>query len=482
MKVLFINPNNVPALNIGLAYVMSAVEEENEIKLLDLGLCGKDFRETVSGYLNNSADVVAFSTFTHNFGKALEVASFIKQRFPRPKVIFGGIHPTLCPEEVIACPEVDAICIGEGEGALKEYLDSLARDSQPFVKGIWFKDKYGGIIRNSVRPFQKEIDSLRFPNWDHWDMEYYIKYVDMEKVGFIASRGCPFSCTFCSNPALRRAMTGDFVRTRDPEQVIDEIELNFSKYGKHGFKHVRFDDEVFGLDREFLIKFCALYVKKGLNRRLPWFCQTRADLLTDEYADLIAQAGCAIVGLGVETGDDLTRSKVYNKCISNETIIEATARLKKRNVSYLFYMIYNAPHTDRREREKTLKIVKDLNPLRATFSPFMYLPKTELGNNFSVEVAPRITNQPMGKAGIRYKTSKLLSLAYVFQRGRNSFRSGLRLKGLVFIWDIVKFIPRYLFCYRGKSFSWSGFEKALFQLEYFTLFKYAISNSRKNLK
>jgi len=468
MRVIFINPNSVPALNIGLSYVMSAVEKENEIKLLDLGLCGRGYHEVVSGYLKERVDVVAFSSFTHNFKKALEIAGFIKRRFPHLKIIFGGIHPTLCPEEVISCPEIDAICIGEGEGALKDYLDSLKKGKEPHVSGIWFKDSSGTVIRNPMRSFQKDIDSLRFPNWDYWNMGYYIKYIDMEKIGFISSRGCPFSCTFCSNPALRRTMSGNFVRTRNPEQVIAEIESNLCKYGSSGFKYVRFDDEVFGLDNEFLKRFCSLYVKKRLNKRLPWFCQTRADLLTDEYADLIAESGCAIVGLGIETGDDSVRSGIYKKCISNDAIVKAVERLKKRNVSYLFYMIYNAPHTDALERRKTKKLVKDLNPLRATFSLFMYLPKTDLGGGSGTD--------------IRYDTNKFLSLVYMFHRARNSFRSGLRLKGFIFILDLIKFTHIYLFRYKGKSFSLSGFERALFQSEYFTLFKYAIFNSRKNIK
>jgi len=83
-----------------------------------------------------------------------------------------------------------------------------------------------------------------------------------------------------------------------------------------------------------LKKFCDIYIKKGLNKKFPWFCQTRVDLLTDEYVDLIAQAGCAIVGMGVETGDDFVRHRLYKKSISNDAIIKAVARLKKRNISY----------------------------------------------------------------------------------------------------------------------------------------------------
>jgi anaerobic magnesium-protoporphyrin IX monomethyl ester cyclase len=481
MRVLFINPSSAPALNMGLTYVMSAVEKENEIKLLDLGLYGKRDQWMISEYLQKTVDVVAFSTFTHNFEKARQTASFIKQRYPRLKIIFGGIHPTLCPDEVINRPEIDAICIGEGENALKEYLASLQNGKEPSVDGIWFKDRKNNIIRNPVRPFQEDIDSLRFPNWDHWDMEYYLKDLD-EKMGIISSRGCPYSCSFCSNPVLRKIISGNYFRIRDPEQVIAEIELNIHKYRKYGYEYIKFDDEVFGLDWEFLKKFCNLYISRGLHKQFAWLCQTRADLLTNEYVDLIAESGCAAVGLGIETGDEYTRSKIYKKNISNDTIIKATARLRKRNISYVFYMIYNAPYANRLERRKTIKIVKDLNPLRVNFSAFMYLPKTELSINLDLETAKKLLNYQKAYGGIYSENNKFISLIFLFYRLQNSFRSGLKLRGLRFISDLIKFIYIWLFQRKGKAFSSTGFQRAMFQLEYFTLFKYAISNSRKNLK
>ena len=236
------------------------------------------------------------------------------------------------------------------------------------------------------------------------------------------------------------------------------------------------------MDSKFLKRFCSLYIKEGLSKELAWSCQTRADLLTDEYVNLIAEAGCAIVGLGVETGDDLVRHRLYKKSISNDAIIKAVARLKKRNISYLFYMIYNAPHTDRSERIKTKRLVKALNPLRATFSPFMYLPKTELGDDCNIGAVEKMPDRQRISMDIYSDTNIFLSLIFLFHRLWNSFRSGLRLKGFRFILDSVKFICIYLFQYRGKSFSLSGLEIALFQLEYFTLFKYAVSDSQKNLK
>jgi len=482
MRVLFINPSSAPALNMGLTYVLSAVEKENEIKLLDLGLYGKKYEKPLKECLKDLPEVVAISTVTQNFSKALRVAGFIKQRFPATKIIFGGIHPTLCPEEVIAHPEIDAICIGEGESALKEYLDSLKNNQEPLVEGIWFKDAKGSLIRNPIRAFEKNIDALGFPNWDHWDMEYYIKYVDMEKIGFISSRGCPYSCTFCSNAALRKANSGNFFRSRDAKQVIAEIELNFDKYQKLGFKYLRFDDDIFGLDYEFLKEFCALYINKGLNKQLPWFCQTRADLLTDEYADLIAEAGCAIVGFGVETGDDSTRSQIYKKSISNDAIIAACQRLRKRNIAYIFYLIYNAPYTDKLEIKRTKQLVKQLRPLRANFSPYMYLPKTELAGKLDLEAGRKQSNHPGLSLAIGLVNNKLQLIICLFYRVHNSFRSGLRLRGLGFILDLIKFAGKWMFGGQEKSFSLVAVERVFFQLEYFTLFKYAISDSRKNIK
>ena len=128
MKVLFVNPNlgGVAGLNVGLAYVISSVEKRHGVKLLDLSFRLKNYQQYIQREIEEyKPDIVAFSVTSFTFQKSLEIGNFIKNIYPGISFIFGGVHPTLLPEETIQHPLVDAICIGEGEKSFLEYLDKL---------------------------------------------------------------------------------------------------------------------------------------------------------------------------------------------------------------------------------------------------------------------------------------------------------------------------------------------------------------------
>lgn len=147
----------------------------------------------------------------------------IKGVYPNVPIIYGGVHPTLLPEETIKHSLVDAICIGEGEKTIVEYLNRLEKGESPNVKGIWYKEN-GKIVRNSLRPFIQNLDSLPFPNWDYWNIEKYFKtFFIPNSLSILSSRGCPYNCSFCSNRAIASAIPGRYYRIRFAENVIEEI-------------------------------------------------------------------------------------------------------------------------------------------------------------------------------------------------------------------------------------------------------------------
>ena len=265
MKVIFIDPNpgGAPCSNIGLAYVVSSIEKRHKVRLLDLssypGNYLKYIQKEIEGY---KPDIAAFSTTTFTFQKSLEIARFIRTVYPNVPFIFGGIHPTLLPDETIEHPLVDTICIGEGERSFLEYLNKLEEGKEPDVEGIWYKDRNGRVHKNNLRPFEENIDGLPFPNWDHWDIKKYLEanlYYFPGALKCLSSRGCPYNCSFCSNKAIRETIPGKYYRVRSAENIIDEIKFNREKYSKIGFKSIAFGDEIFGLDPGWLKKFCGLY-------------------------------------------------------------------------------------------------------------------------------------------------------------------------------------------------------------------------------
>ena len=225
MNILLVNPNlplqskvgDYELPNIGLAYLISSVELKHTVRLIDTTFHVKNYQEYILEKIKDfHPDVVGFSTTTFNFKNSLKLAQFIKEAIPDPDIhfVWGGIHPTLASEETLAEPLVDAICIGEGEISFLAYLDKIAAGQQPYdVEGIWFKDKQSNVVKNKLRPFIQDLDSLPFPSWDHFETK---KYLEFSRRGFmfLASRGCPFSCTFCSSPAVGKLIPGKYHRTR----------------------------------------------------------------------------------------------------------------------------------------------------------------------------------------------------------------------------------------------------------------------------
>ncbi len=455
MIICLINPNldGSPIPNLGLAYVISSIEKDHRIRLLDMSFHTRGYERYVLDNLKqDKPDVIGFSVTSFSFHYALKIASLIRNLYPDVPLVYGGVHPTLLPEETIQNPLVDAICIGEGEDSFKEYLDKLQNNQEPRgVKGIWYKDKSGNIIRNPLRPFIEDLDSIPFPNWDYWEMERYIKLNESFVGGLrhLTSRGCPYSCTFCSNPAIRKAVPGKFYRLRSPENVIEEIRLNVDKYYRKGFRHVAFGDEVFGLDLEHLNRLCLLYIKEGFSEYLSWGCQTRAETITEEWARIASNAGCAMVGLGIESGDENIRVNIYNKKITNRQIMRAVTMLRRNNIMYCISIMIGCPEDSRKSIKKSFKLAKDIKPVGTYFIFYKPLPETELFKSINTAInyakndywrswnIPKMTTKFLNKLEL-----KMFVIQISILRFYNFFIQGVKLRKIRFLWDVLRYILR----------------------------------------
>jgi radical SAM superfamily enzyme YgiQ (UPF0313 family) len=455
MKVSFIHPNLYGELitNIGLAYLMTVTQSAHQVSLIDLAFHRPNWKNYVEGMITKShPDVIAVSCLTFNFSIALKIISFIKEIDPTIPTIFGGIHPTLLPEEVLSYELVDAICIGEGEETFPEYLEHLEKNiSLKGVKGIWFKEN-GQIIRNELRPLVSDLDSLPFPNWDLWDLDKYFKVPPhIKTIEMLSSRGCPYSCTYCSNYALRHLLPGKYVRFRSPENVINEIKLLKEKYQRKGFHFIDFWDEIFGLNKNVMKQFCKLYIEEGLNKEFFWTCNNRADLVTEEWAQLVKSAGCMLVEMGVEAGNEKIRNKIYHKNISTEQIINATKILNKNDIMMRFNLMLGGPGETVSTMEESVRIVDQLKPESFFFSIFQPLPKTEIlkkinelqgsinyngWNNNPDFWQKSLLDLPHLKSKDIVKFKRKITLKYIW----NYFWLGLSLRNFTFIKDILKFL------------------------------------------
>ena len=393
MRILFVNP--VPregkkvytGYNHGLGYLSAVAKREGHATAL-LTLSGRE-NNLLKRVADAAPDVIALTATSGQWPLAAWAAATVGRAFPEMPVIAGGIHATVAPEEAIGSPGVWAVCRGEGEDSFLEILRGLEFGGWEETPGFWTRPQVvsgvgptpiaprdkapstiGEVVRNAQAPI---IDLAALP---HPDREIYDYQAILDRnrnnVGaeFMASRGCPFSCSYCANAALSDLTGGKWrqVRCRAPEDIVSEIETVLRNYS--GVKIIGFHDDIFGLDRKWLAQFAATYRRRV---GLPFWCNQRAGAFGGDEVALLKEAGCFRVHMGIESADDRLRREILGRDISSEVIESAFAMLRKAGLRTVAFNMIGVPC----ETEDTIRATIDLNRrirpdwlVVSIFSPF----------------------------------------------------------------------------------------------------------------
>lgn len=283
--------------------------------------------------------------------------------------VFGGAHPTVCPE-IVEHEGVDAVCVGEGEDALRELVEALERNGEiAGIRNLWVK-RGGAVVKNELRPLREDLESLPRPDWSLYRKYRFLR--EKTTKTFIGSRGCPFRCTFCTDPyfqALYRGK-GKYLRMRDPRSFAAEIREQREILR---FATVTFDDEVFVWNKEWLCEFLPLYRREV---GLPFFCGVRADTLNEEIVGELRDAGCYGMSFGIESGNEFIRNEIGKKGITNDQILAAAGWVKGRGIALRTTNMFCMPGETPERAWETVR----LNIACRVDHPFAYiyqpLPKT----------------------------------------------------------------------------------------------------------
>ncbi len=293
-----------------------------------------------------SPDVVGISVITPKYGSALNVGELVKRFDPDIPVVFGGVHPTVLPEETLKNEVVDFVVRGEGEYTFLHLVENIDNDELDEIPGISYK-KDGKILHNPNRPLIQNLDELPFPAKHLWleKDKYY-----PENFGEIcASRGCPYNCIFCASHKLWHRK----VRYRSPENVVDEIKHTQESFGTYSFRTA---DDTFILNKKFVMDFCDLLIKEKLD--IAWKCSVKANLVTDEIIKKLKSAGCNLVFMGVEASNDETLKRIH-KGITIEQVKKANKIFKANKMrSIQYFMIF--PWETKEEIDNTISFIKGL--------------------------------------------------------------------------------------------------------------------------
>lgn len=325
--------------------------------------------------------LVGISLRSTHFKLACKMTKEIKTNVSAP-VIWGGVHPTIRPGQCIKF--ADIVCVGEGEGPIVDLATKLSKGEEiDRIQNLWIR-RGDRIIKNDLRPLIQNLDSLPFPDFSN-ENKYLVEHGKIlplpgqdERGSYyvMTSRGCPFSCTYCCNNALRRIYKdkGSYVRRRSVDSVI--AELIVAKRIFKNLKFIAFEDDVFTFDIDWIRDFCTKY-KRGVA--LPFFCYCHPKATNEEIIRLIKDAGVKCMTMGVQTGSEEIRHKYFNRHDTNEEIINASRILHKYKIDCAYDVILDNPfETDENKKETFDLFMRLPRPFVLHMHTLTHFPETEL--------------------------------------------------------------------------------------------------------
>jgi len=242
-------------------------------------------------------DVIGVTAMTLTMLDVLKVVKVAKKNNPKVKIVLGGPHPHIYPEETISFPEIDFVVLGEGEIIFLELLKCLERKNYQGlrqIKGLVFKIN-GEIINTGPGEVIANLDELPFPARHLTPYQKYYSIIAKKNpvTTMFTSRGCPYRCSFCDRPTM-----GKFFRARSAKNVVDEM----AECKKMGINETLVYDDTFTVNRQRVIDICQEIQKRKL--KIFWDIRARVDNVDEEVLRELKKAGCQRIHYGVEAGTE----------------------------------------------------------------------------------------------------------------------------------------------------------------------------------
>lgn len=301
-------------------------------------------------------DLVCATAFTNNYALGLSLLKEIKKVFAI-KTMFGGVHTTLVPDEVIAEDSVDMICVGEGEGLIKDICNNM---DFRFIKNLWYKHD-GKVFRNEIRELV-DLDTLPIQNFDGYeDYNFYRPLAGKmyRSASVEISRGCPYKCSYCVNHAFQK-MYGGLGKYHRVQSVGIAIKNLMNLKDKYQVELFRFWDEDFTtLTLSYLKEFSKAYIKY-IN--VPFLIYARVDTISEEKVKILKKMGCITIAMGIESGSQRVRKEVLNRHMTDEKIVESFKLVRKYKIRCSAYNMIGLPYEDREDIFKTIELNRKCKP------------------------------------------------------------------------------------------------------------------------
>lgn len=384
-----------PSLPLGLAYVAAALRDDgHEVSVLDAvqriqDQVTRDGRfhylgmrpEQIADAADPDADAFGIGVmFSFAWPLVKQLIRLLKQRFPDKLIVGGGEHFTGMPEYTLRAAPIDYLVLGEGEETAQELFQALQRGERDLhaTPGLAYM-RGDEFIKTAPRDRIREVDALRRPAWDLFDVRAYYRmgFVFGIDTGMtmpiLATRGCPYECTYCSNAM----MWGRRWYAREPVHVVDEIDGYRQQFGATNFP---FHDLTAILKKSWIVDFCQELLRRGLDITWQLPSGTRCEVIDDEVAELLERTGGTSLTFAPESGSARIRALI-KKNMTEEDLMRAVRLCTARGLNVSNFLVLGFPQDTREDLNQTVRLAVRLAAAGVNdiaLSLFFPIPNTEL--------------------------------------------------------------------------------------------------------
>lgn len=332
--------------NLGILYlagsVKKAIEEQQfQVKYLGPKHNIKSHVEYVRKYFPK---VYGLSFTSKTAGLAYDTIKAVKEALPDVWIVCGGAHPTALPKDVMRESPVDICVVGEGEATFIDIVKAIGSSRDPdlnSIEGILYR-RHGEILQTNPRQFIGNLDNIPFPAWELIDFREYsgmhLKQQPIES-SLLISRGCPYNCTFCSNPIWKSGKP--WLRHRSIKNICEEIKVLYDR----GVREIYLSSDEINFSEKWAVELCEAIIDLKYSD-LYFQCNMRADKVSPSLAEALAEMKCWLVHIGIESANNRVLQGI-GKHVSVEQIETATHILSKAGVKvFAFMMLYQVWEED----------------------------------------------------------------------------------------------------------------------------------------
>lgn len=321
---------------IDLTYVAAVLRDRKiDVRVIECLGAELSLENLIAELQKDKLKMVCIRTSTSTFSWDTEVSSRIKKEI-NTTIVFFGPHVNIMPDNVIDHPSVDAVVLDEPEYTIGEIATGFED-----TLGVWYKAG-GKVIKNNRRDPITNLDDLPFPAWD---LLPYSKYTigalmpDEHPTLFMqTSRGCPFGCSYCPYPIAQ----GSTFRKRSPKNVLDEIGWLVERFG---VKNILIRDPEFTLDKKRVEEICKGLI--NLNYGISWRCETRVDTLDEALLEVMHEAGCIGINMGIESRSKKVCEQSGRKPLRETDTEKIIKKCRQLGIGTFCFFIVGLPGDDR---------------------------------------------------------------------------------------------------------------------------------------